>query len=283
MSLDLKQVKERFQKIKLIVSDVDGTLLNNSGIVPEENLTLIESLPSRDINFTLATQRVYSSVFQIAQSLKIKIPIITLNGAYIRNHDGSFLQKFPLKQKTVEKAIDLADKYFVKIALCHNDKIVYTENNSVVKDFMQRIGTTYELVPSYNNYLGSVVEIIMSGNDKNAVKYIQEKLSFPLSFFVTGKYYRSHSMNKVYSLEIKKSGISKKSGLKILAKHLGVKKNEVAVFGDWYNDRDLFEFGGLNIALNNAVPELKRLADFVTEKTNDESGVGHFLSQMFKG
>lgn len=147
---------------------------------------------------------------------------------------------------------------------------------------MQRIGTTYELVPSYNNYLGSVVEIIMSGNDKNAVKYIQEKLSFPLSFFVTGKYYRSQSMNKVYSLEIKKSGISKKSGLKILTKHLGVKKSEVAVFGDWYNDRDLFEFGGLNIALNNAVPELKRISDFVTEKTNDESGVGHFLSQMFK-
>lgn len=282
MSLDIHQVKKRFQNIKLIVSDVDGTLLDNSGVVPEENLKIIESLPSRGINFTLATQRVFSSVIHIAKSLNVKIPIVTLNGAYIKDDEGSFLKKFPLSKKTVEKAIDLADRYFVKIALCHNDKIVYTENNSVIKDFMQRIGTTYELVTSYDKYTDSVVEIIMSGNDKNSIKYIQDKLSFPLSFFVTGKYYRSHSMNRVYSLEIKKSGISKKSGLKILTKHLGVKKSEVAVFGDWYNDRDLFEFGGLNIALKNAVPELRKLADFVTEKTNDESGVGHFLSQMFE-
>ena len=282
MGLNFSEIKKKFEKVKLIVSDVDGTLIDNNGLIPEENLKQISLLSKRGIKFTVATQRVYSSVIQLAKKLEIDIPIVTLNGTYIRNESGSFLKKFPISQKTVRKAIDLADRYFIKIALCYDDKIVYTENNSVIKDFMQRIGTTYELVNSYDNYTDSVVEIIMSGNDKKAIRYVLDKLSFPLSFFITGKYYRSHNMHRVYTLEIKRSGISKKSGLKILASHLGVSKKEIAVFGDWYNDRDLFEYGGLNIALQNAVPELKRAADYITEKSNHEAGVGHFLRNVFQ-
>ena len=59
------------------------------------------------------------------------------------------------------------------------------------------------------------------------------------------------------------------------------KKNEVAVIGDWYNDRELFEYGGLNVALQNAVAELKNKADYITENTNNEDGVGEFLKMVY--
>ena len=67
----------------------------------------------------------------------------------------------------------------------------------------------------------------------------------------------------------------------MLTKYLKIKKEEVMVFGDWYNDRDLFQFGGTNIALENAVDELKERADYVTNKSNDEDGVAEILKMLY--
>jgi hypothetical protein len=86
----------------------------------------------------------------------------------------------------------------------------------------------------------------------------------------------------MYNLDIRKSGIDKRTSLIALTKHLKVKKKQVAVIGDWYNDMDLFNFGGLNIALKNAVPRLRYLADYVIPKTNNEDGVGDFLKFLYE-
>ena len=99
--------------------------------------------------------------------------------------------------------------------------------------------------------------------------------------FHTAKYFRSSSKLGVYHLEVRKSGTSKKTGIHKLVKHLGYHKNQVAVIGDWFNDRVLFEYGGFNVALQNAVAELKLMADYVTEKTNDEDGVAEFLKMVY--
>ncbi|MBK6536617.1 MAG: HAD hydrolase family protein [Ignavibacteria bacterium] len=53
------------------------------------------------------------------------------------------------------------------------------------------------------------------------------------------------------------------------------------VFGDWYNDRDLFQFGGTNIALENAVDDLKEMADYVSDLSNEDDGVGNFLKMFY--
>jgi hydroxymethylpyrimidine pyrophosphatase-like HAD family hydrolase len=60
-------------------------------------------------------------------------------------------------------------------------------------------------------------------------------------------------------------------------KYLNLSRKNVAVIGDWHNDMPLFEFGGYNIAVQNAIPELKRKADYVTTSTNDEDAVGEVL------
>lgn len=279
--LSLDEIKRRFEKVKLIVSDIDGTIINNQGEVGAETKAIIKDLKSRNINLTLATQRIHSSVVPIAEELNISAPLVTLNGSYIADISGKVISKSLINSKKVELALSLAEKYFCKIALCTNDMIVYTEDNSVLKDFMGRIGTNYELINSYKNYVDNTIEIIMTGNDKAAIKKIQNKLNFPFRISVNAKYFRSQSHRGVYNLEARKSKISKKTGVEEVAKVLNLKKEEVAVFGDWYNDRELFKFGGINIALQNAVGELKADADFVTEYSNDEDGLGRFLKLIY--
>ena len=281
MVISKEELRARLKRIKLVVSDVDGTLTTNENELGELTKDLVKKLKSRGILMTFATQRIHSSIVDFARELEIKIPMISINGALIQGLEGDAIYKAVINKKYVQKAIDFCDEFFVRVALVHNDEIIYTESNSVLKDFMFRIGTDYRLVDSYNDYVSNVLEIIMMGNEKSVIKYIQKKLNFPFKFFVYAKYYRSSTRLGIYNLEIRKSGTTKLTGIKKLVKYLGYRKHEVAVLGDWYNDRELFEYGGINVALQNAVAELKNNAHYITEKTNNEDGVGEFLKLLY--
>lgn len=282
MSLSLSDLKERFSRIKLIVSDIDGTLVTNSNEISPQTVQLVKKLRTKNVLFSMASQRVHSSIVPLAKELDIDIPYISLNGTLIQDTEGKvILNKSIIDKKYVERALKLAERHYVKIALCYNDEIVYTEDNSVVRDFMTRLGTTYTLVKSYDNYMDNVLEIIMSGNDRKIMKHIQSKMRPPFGMFLKVKYYRSQTFQGVFNVEVIRKGISKKTGLRMLTKHLNIKKEEVMVFGDWYNDRDLFQFGATNIALENAVDELKEMADYVTNKSNEEDGVAEVLKMLY--
>lgn len=276
------ELKKRLKNIKLIVSDVDGTLTNENNMIGALTKELVPKLRERGILFSFATQRIHSSIVNYAKELDLSIPLMTVNGALIRDLKGNDISKSVIPQKKVIKALNLASKYFVRIALCYNDEIVYTEDNSVLKDFLYRLGTNYHLVDSYEKYTDQVLEIIMLGNEKKVIKHIQRKMNFPYKFFLTARYYRSSRSLGVYHLEVRKTGTTKKAGLIKLARYLRLKKSEIAVIGDWYNDRDLFEYGGLNIALQNTVPELKNKAHFITKSSNNEDGVGEFLQMVME-
>ncbi|MBN1632655.1 MAG: HAD family hydrolase [Ignavibacteria bacterium] len=280
--LSKKNIDRKLRTIKLVVCDVDGTLTNQNNKIGQQTKLYVKKLQEKGILFTFATQRIHSSVAGYAKELDIKIPFMTINGALIRGLNGTVLSKAIIPEKKVEKALELASKHYVRVALCYNDDILYTEDNSVLKDFMYRLGSNYKLVDSYDNYKDQVLEIIMLGNEKKVIKHIQKRMNFPYRLFLTARYYRSSSRYGVYHLEIRKSGTTKKTGLMKLAKHLNVRKEEIAVIGDWYNDRDLFEYGGFNVALQNAVPELKHMAHFITNGTNEEDGVGEFLEILYQ-
>jgi Cof subfamily protein (haloacid dehalogenase superfamily) len=282
LSLTLNELKKRFRNIKLIVSDIDGTLVNNENQISTLTSDLVKKLKKKNILFSFASQRVHSSIVPLAKELDVQIPYISLNGALIQDYkSGNVLNKSVIDKKYVEKAINLADKFYIKIALCYNDRIVYTEDNSVLRDFMSRLGTTYSMVESYDDYLDNVLEIIMCGNDRKIMKTIQGKMTLPFGLRLKVKYYRSQTFQGVFNVEVLRKGVNKKTGLKILTDHLNIKKNEVMVFGDWYNDRDLFQFGGTNIALDNAVDELKDMADHICDKSNDDDGIGYFLKMFY--
>lgn len=281
MKLELAELKQKVKNVKLIVCDVDGTLLDREGKIGEQTVDMIMKLSANGIKFSFATQRVYPSILPFAEVLNIKTPLICMNGALISDMEGNHIFKAPIKRSKVAQAVELVNKYYLRIALCRTNEIVYTDQNSVIREFLARRGANYVKVDSYDGYLDDVLEIIISGDNKHRIKKIQSKLNFPFKFHVNAQYFRSRSMNNVYHLEVMRSHVDKKHGLKLLTKHLGIKKSELMVMGDWYNDRKLFDFGGVNIALENAVPELKHRADYITSRSNDEDGVGEFLKLVY--
>jgi Cof subfamily protein (haloacid dehalogenase superfamily) len=282
LNLDSTTLNQRLKNIKLVVCDVDGTLTNDKEKIGDLTREYLAKIKQIGVTFTLSTQKIRSSVIELAKELNIDVPFITANGKLISDCMGNILLASYLKPRQVKKALKLTKYYNAKIAFCNNDEIIYTKENAMVKDLKHRMGTNYKLVDNYIDHIHDVVEIIIVGYDRKVIKYIHKKMKFPLAIFVKSVYFRLSSSSGMYNLDIRRTGIDKQSSLKKLAKHLNFSKNEVAVIGDWYNDMELFKYGGLNIALKNAVPRLRYLADYVVPKTNNEDGVGEFLKMIYE-
>ena len=263
--------------------DLDGTLVDDDDSIHQETVDLIKKLRALNVEFTIATGRLLSAVLNHAENLEIKIPLITLDGTIVNRYPGEriIFESF-LSPKHVKRAINLADKYFLTIALCHDSAILYTEENAVVPNVLNKFGAVYKAVNSYDNYLDETLEVVICGDNKESVKHIANKMSFPYTFGVRSSFYKSRDHGGTYYLEIRKMGSSKADGMKVLQKHLKVKMKETAVIGDWYNDKALFDTEAVKIAVANAVPELKKMADYVTKRTNNENGIAEFLTMLYK-
>jgi Cof subfamily protein (haloacid dehalogenase superfamily) len=80
-------------------------------------------------------------------------------------------------------------------------------------------------------------------------------------------------------IEVVKAGLNKAVGLKRVAEHFGIPNDRIIAFGDEDNDLEMIEFAGHGIAMGNAIPELKNIADAITN-SNEEDGVARYLEEV---
>lgn len=275
--------KDKLKNIKLVVFDLDGTILNNEGEIGHSSVELIKELKKSGVSFSIATQRVPTSVWKYAELLELSLPLLLLNGALIQNYpEKQIIHQSFIPAKIVKKAIEFADKFLLKLALCHTEAIFYSEYNQAIPELLNNYSSVYKEVDAYDNFIDETLEIIFVSEQKDAIKYVDHRLNFPYRFGLETSFFKSGSHQGFYFLEVRKSGSSKGSGLLKLLKNMNIKVKETAVIGDWYNDRTMFETGALKIAVANAVPEIKGMADYVTSKTNNEDAVAEFLEMLLR-
>jgi len=275
--------KSQLKNIKLVLFDLDGTLLNDRGEIGQESISFVNQLQQLGVYFSFASGRLHSALTEYATELNIKVPIISLDGSYLKSYpEGKVLFQSVIPKKKVKQAIEFADQFLLKIALCHADAVYYTEHNSVIPNIIDKFGAKFAEVHSYEEYLDDTLEIVFASDMKDNLKFVQSRLKFPYSFGLVSNYYKSHLRESIYYLDIRKSGSTKATGLKNLLKYLGLHIHDAAVLGDWYNDATLFETEALKIAVANAVPEIKFKADYELKRTNNEDGTAEFLEMVLQ-
>ena len=114
--------------IKLIASDMDGTLLNNNHVISEENIKAIREAQKRGIDFAIATGRDYADVEPFLKQYNLKCESIVSNGAEYRDVDGNIIESIDIDKALVEKVFNIMDKYGLKAELFTSDGI-YTPNS----------------------------------------------------------------------------------------------------------------------------------------------------------
>ncbi len=269
--------------IKVIFFDLDGTLLSNEGEIGKETKELVYELKKYDVHFTFASGRLHSALTRYAEELEIDTPLVSLDGCMIKSYpEGTVIFESFIKEKYVKKALNFANDFLLHVALCHADAIYYTENNSVIPVVMDKFGAKYEEVKSYDEYTNQTLEVVFAGDNKDSIRYIKDEMNFPNTIGISASYFKSNSYEGVYYLHIRKKNISKGKGALRLLKYLKVKEENSAVIGDWYNDISLFSTRAVKVALANAVPEIKSLANIITKRTNNEDGTAEFLEMVLK-
>lgn len=275
--------KNRLNRIRLIVFDMDGTLLNDNNEIGSESIDKIKELRKLGVRFSFASGRLHSAIIEHANILDLHTPLISLDGSLIKSHPAEeIVFESYIPARYVKKAVKYADNLLLKIALCHGDAIFYTDYNSTIPAMLDKFGAKYIEVDSYEYHLEKTLEIVVAGDMKDAIRLFHKKMMFPYALGLSTSYYKSHSRGDLYYVEVRKSGTDKGTGLKRLAKHLKIGINETAVMGDWYNDKKMFETGALSVAVQNAINEIKYHADYVTKRTNNEDAAAEFLNMVLQ-
>jgi len=261
-------------KVKLIVSDMDGTLLNSKSQVSERFFELYKQLKKNNTHFVAASGRQFYSISNKLESIKNEITIIAENGGFVKHENKTLLvTSLPVNsvQNTIHLIRNIEGAFTV---LCgKNHAYIETKNPKFISLFSEY----------YNNYL--IVDDLTKVKDdkflkiaiyhfKNAETYIYPRI----------KHLENEMLVKISGknwLDLSNFDANKGFALQLLQEKLKISKEETVVFGDYNNDIEMLQLGHFSFAMENAHVNVKKIARFQT-KSNDAGGVEYILEQILK-
>ena len=253
--------------IKLIVTDMDGTLLRTDNTVSKANQEAIHKAVERGIPVVIATGRMFPSALPYAKQLGLDLPIISYNGAVIKTVAGEVLYANYLKEEIVREVLDFCFAKDFYIHLYSKDVLYFNEYNEGAKGYEKLAGIKGKVVGKAGLYqhvkdVPKMLSMTKGGADQvSRVQVFEEK--FPSLFCTTS--------NDRYA-ELINRGVSKLDAIERVAKCYDIKLSEVMCMGDSHNDIAMLEGAGFSVAMGNASEDIKARAKAVTA-TENEDGV----------
>lgn len=269
-------------KKKLIALDMDGTLLYDWSTLHKKTQNYLLSVQEHGHVIVIATGRPYRSSDPYYDALQLKTPIINFNGGIITSkHDPHF--------KRVETYIDKApmiDIYQTNKSLIHNafyeriDDIFLDVDEPSLYPFLHlnemanlTIGPVENTLPEHVN--GGII-ITPHGNGPIIEAYIKNQWQGVVASRNWDEY------GEFDILELYTPDTNKGLALAYVADYLGFAQEDIIAFGDGINDFELLAYAGTGIAVANAHPDLKKVADIVSPKTHRQFPIEYHLQQLLQ-
>lgn len=264
--------------VKLIVFDVDGTLVDDNQVLGERTMLTIRQVQAQGIPVSLATGKIFPSVANLIKLLNIKVPVVLANGAIVQQPDQKIICGKFLDSSFVEEITQSDQNFHSELALFIPNNI-YVEKETyntehITVEFKEKI----EIIGQWSavrDHFSQVCKAIWI-NRLNTPK-LRELAEF-LKRTYDGRI--SLSAGSPGSIEAMPVGVSKQTGLSQLIKYLHIPMNSVMVFGDQQNDYGMLNAAGIAVAVGNAIDSVKEISDYVIGTNNDE-GPAKFLLKYF--
>lgn len=274
--------------IKVIASDMDGTLLNSRHEISEENLQAIRKAQDLGIHFVIITGREFNSVNSYVKQFNLNCECILMNGAEYRDKHGKVVKTISMDKDQVKDILDIMDKENLVAEIFTNDGVFVTDKDNHKESIFERfkIFSPYmsdeevldfienrseimnvKTIENLDEFLNSeikVLKIITFNKDADFIAAAKEKL----------RKIDNLAVASTFSNDIELNNIRAQKGI-ILAdviEKMGIKRDEVVVIGDSFNDYSMFIEFENSFAMENAIPEIKEIAKYITT-SNDEAGV----------
>lgn len=271
---------------RLIALDIDGTLLNSKRELSDATVAAVRHATDRGVLVTVCTGRSLSSTVPVAQSLPLNAPYVLNNGALIydvpvqRARYARHLSA-PLAMESVRVFRSLGFHPIVYGPLPEVRYFYYDafdpDNESFI-DYAAQNADRVHLVDDVAEFLRQDVTCITVSERIERVKsresHIRAQLPAAEVVFEISPWDRRYCI-----ITVMPDGVSKGSGLRGLAKLLGIDLSEVMAVGDNLNDLEMLAVAGLGVAMGNGAPETRERADYVTTSV-DEDGVARAIERF---
>ena len=287
---------------RLAAIDLDGTMLNQYGLVTQRTKEAIEKAQKSGIEVVIASGRPTDSVKTIAQEINSNKYFISGNGAIIYDiTNDEIIYENTLKK---QKVLDI-------IKICEENSIyynIYTEKEILAKSLQcnvlyyykenlnkdEKNKTQINVVENIYNYISNrdekVVKITICDNHQVIFNSIMRKLKEISEIEVLEVSHMSRKIIKqgtedvpieYFYTEISAKNVDKWNAIEFLKEKMQIEKNEIIAIGDNMNDKTMIENAGLGIAMGESTPIIKEIADVVTD-TNCNDGVAKVLEKLLK-
>ncbi|MDR0269813.1 Cof-type HAD-IIB family hydrolase [Paenibacillus sp.] len=252
---------------KLIAIDIDDTLINDDKEVTPGTQQALEQAVAKGAIVTLATGRAYASAQAIARQTGLNVPIITYQGALIKNlMDEKVLFERYVPKEAGRKLFEYCIGHNLHLQVYIDDKLYAREENQKLKDYSNLNGTPYFIEPDFE-------KLVAQNTPKMLIIDEPDYLDTLIPVFRELLGPEVHiTKSKPHFLEIMHHEGTKGHALTFLAKHFDVDMSETMALGDSWNDHEMLEAAGLGVAMGNAIQGLKDIANYVT-LSNNEDGV----------
>jgi len=265
--------------IKLVVSDIDGTLITSSGQISPATRREIARVIAAGVHFGVASGRSTRRVRAVLEGLGVTIPIISSNGAVIEDlTTGEIIYSLHLEHALGRRVLQVAADYplmgtFIDTAAGWSFLPGEHTPTDAIRFWQSELdaGRVDDLDLFFADH-PVVLKIVVAG-DERVLEQLEPALTAIEGVYVTSSWQGNR--------EIMVAGADKANAAKRLAARLGVEPPEVLAIGDHRNDLELVAWAGTGVAMGNAAPELKKIADWVTA-SNDQDGVARALRRFIR-
>lgn len=258
---------------------MDGTLLNDRHEVPADVKSTLAEAKKQGIKIVLCSGRPIVGMRKYIEELnlmEVDDYAIAFNGAFTQNtNTDEIAAQFLLTHQDLTELYNLSKEFNTPMHF-YDMENVYTPNADISK---------YTVLESYLNTLPlryRQVEEIPTDFVLPKVEFIDDPVKLEQTIQALPKsLYEKYSVNQsaAFFLGIIHRDASKGNAVKQLSAQLGIKQEEVMTIGDNENDISMIEFAGCGVAMGNAIPALKAVANYET-LTNNESGVAHAIKEL---
>lgn len=258
--------------IKLIATDMDGTLLDKNGQINHEFDGIFKRLIEKDIKFVVASGRQYFRLKEDFKEYSDQIVFIADNGSMVMYRDEKIHSK-SLKDEYVGQIIDyIKQDENLEMVLSGKKKAYLDADKEDIIDEIKKYYKEYEIVEDLAHVQEEILKIaVYSPNsaEKTYNKILKQSWGDKVKVSLSGEIWID-----IYSEETNK-GIA----IKMIQEKFGIKKEETMAFGDYFNDVEMLQEAKYSYAMENAPEDFKKYANFIAG-SNEENGVLEVIKEI---
>lgn len=263
--------------IRLVIADVDGTLVTQEKVLTPRSIKAVARLRDAGIAFSITSGRPPLGMQMLIGPLSLSEPIAAFNGGVLVRPDLSVIRQSFLPAEMAAGVIDSIGRHGL-------DCWVYTDREWLIRDpnapHVAREQWTVKfaptVVPDFSSHLDRVAKIVGVSDDLPAVARCEQDVQRDLA----GQ--ASAARSQPYYLDVTHPDANKGHVVTVLAQLLSIPPSDIATIGDMPNDVLMFQKSGVSIAMGNASPEVQKQATYVTTSNEDE-GFANAIERFILG